>query len=116
MQVPACAPQTREEWAAQNAIWPITWRQPETTAFRASMQAPAIDDSTFRLMCAHMDQAVAQAQHQGACNGAIIVDPQQGEARGAKPWSSPEGVCTACAYAVNALHWQPPPPACGIAA
>ena len=92
----------------QNAIWPTTWRQPETTAFRASMQAPDIHDSTFRLMCAHMDQAVAQAQLQGACNGAIIVDPQQGEpSLGASSPLLDRAQPHGHAHAVNALLGQP---------
>ena len=79
VQVPATPPQTREEWAIQNAIWPTAWRQPETTAFRASMQAPEIDDGSFQAMCSYMDKAFALAGQQGACNAAVIVDPVQGE-------------------------------------
>ena len=83
--MPASPPQTREEWAVQNAIWPTAWRQPETTAFRASMQVPKIDDEAFKAMCGHMNRAFALAGQQGACNAAVIVDPQQGEIR-LTPW------------------------------
>ena len=76
------APETREEWAAQSAVWPVTWRHPELTAFRASTQAPDISDACFATMCRHMEAAFAQAKLSpaGRANGAVIVDPMTGEA------------------------------------
>lgn len=68
----------------QNAIWPTAWRQPEVTAFRASMQAPEIDDATYERMCGYLDLAFTQAQAGPVCNGAVIVDSRQGQDPGLK--------------------------------
>ena len=80
-QVPATAPETREEWAAQMVLWPVTWRHPEMTAFRASQQASDLSDASIAAMARHMDAAFAQAalSPSGRANGAVLVDPTCGE-------------------------------------
>ncbi|KAK9789948.1 hypothetical protein WJX73_008362 [Symbiochloris irregularis] len=88
--VPAHAPQTREQWAEWSQIWPITWRQPESTAMYLAQQAPQLTQQEQEGMRRHMQRVwdlsgcttSAAGSSEGAAvgNACIIVDPVAGEA------------------------------------
>lgn len=72
----AQAPETREQWAAWNKIWPITWHVPEIAKPLPGAVATAEEHTYFSR---HMQQALSLAHQHGVANAAIIVDPATSE-------------------------------------
>lgn len=76
VQCAAQAPETRDQWAAWNKIWPITWHVPEIAKPLPGAVATAEEHAYFSR---HMQQALSLAHQHGVANAAIIVDPATSE-------------------------------------
>lgn len=76
VQCAAEAPETRDQWAAWNKIWPITWHVPEIAKPLPGAIATPEEHAYFSR---HMQSALSLAHQHGVANAAIIVDPATGE-------------------------------------
>ena len=103
-QVPGRPPSSRGQWADWSRIWPMAWRQPETTALALVAQPPALApeecQSMRKLMSRAWDLALAAtgcSSPSDTCNACLLVDPASGAL-----------LCNAPTSAQPACDCQPP--------
>jgi tRNA-specific adenosine deaminase 3 len=77
VDVPARAPLTRAEWEDCTQVWPSSWRIPEGN--KACIVTETVSDDLQAYFESSMLKVLAHSDIHGACNVAMIINPESGE-------------------------------------